>query len=345
MTVTPNFASADAETARRILSIDTPERLFTDRTRVAEEFRRLAKLWHPDLNKDDAAKAVFAHVGDLHRRALEKIASGSWEESGRVHFHTLAGTVQTLKFLVRHEIGIGEMYVASKRVTFAVAKDYKVLVDNAVKRMAFTYKSDRMRAEMARFLPKVVGTAETADRFLVHVEKPEDAILLKDVLAHHGGKLPVAHAAWIVSGLYNIACYLQVAGLAHNDVGPETIFIEPQGHSVLLLGGWWYAADKTLVALPKRSMNIAPAKRVATKTADPRLDLDLIRLTGRELLGDGSGMRLLKDHSPALVSYLRAPSGGDAIAEYKTWTALLERVFGPRRFTPFNLKASEIYHG
>jgi hypothetical protein len=205
-----------------------------------------------------------------------------------------------------------------------------------------------MRAEVARYLPEPVSAFKTSGTAVLVVKKSAKHVLLRDLLEHEGGTLAAEHVAWVISSLLNLACYLQHAGLTHNAISLDTYFVAPAEHSGALLGGWWYAAahGARLTALPAPSLRLLPPDMLATKRADHRLDLDLIRSVGRALLGDESGASMGRaSGAPApLRHWLRLASSGDAVQEYDHWQRrVLIESFGARRFVSLHVSADAIY--
>jgi hypothetical protein len=77
----------------------------------------------------------------------------------------------------------------------------------------------------------------------------------------------------------------------------------------------------------------------------PAIDLELIRATGREALGDPVGTRLSRDDAipRPFAAWLRTPGSGDPVEDYRDWSAVLTESFGARRFVEMPIKASDIY--
>src|SRR5262249_17943265 len=146
------------------------------------------------------------------------------------------------------------------------------------------------------------------------------------------------------SSLLNLACYLDYAGLTHNAIGLDSVFVAPEAHRVALLGGWWYAAgrDERLRALPAHAAALAPPDMLSARRADIRLDLALIRGLRRTLLGDE--MRLARGGiAPrAMVDWLRGAASDAALRDYELWGSVLEASFGARRFVKLGVTASDI---
>ena len=147
--------------------------------------------------------------------------------------------------------------------------------------------------------------------------------------------------------LHNLVCYLEYAGLTHNDISPDTYFISPLRHSGALLGGWWYATEtgNRIKKLNARSYRLLPPDIRAAKNADNRLDFELVRATGREMLGDITGVKLesMNVAPKAMVDWLRFVSTGNAIEDYERWGDVLQASFGPRRFVEMKLTADVLY--
>ena len=337
-------------TSSEILAVVSPEQLFTgDEDAAKLQYRTLSKIWHPDRNSSPGADEVFAHFGVLYAKGIEKLKAGTWETPGLYTFSDLRGKKFQVKYRKKHTFELGEMYIGDYSVTYMIDKSADDLFANAKKTIkGFKYANDKMKAEIARCLPEIHAENETADRFVLVVKKTPDLILLRDVLDHLGGKMDPKHVAWILNTIYNVACYLKYAKLTHNSIGLDTYFISPSKHSGALLGGWWYASDANtkIVAVPARTITYAPRNLTSNKIASPQIDSELIRATGRELLGDGAGSKLLADTSipNAMLNWLRTPGVGDAYQEYENWAKqVLKDSFGERRFVDLKIQPSDVY--
>lgn len=348
-TNTPHEHDAD-----RLLAIppEAPERLFTGRADEAErEYRRLAARWHPDRCRDPRANAVLAHVHAIYAQACSRLAAGTWEEPGLKRFAAKDGRRFEVRYLKRHELEIGELYLGRSAMTYVLPHEHADLAAQACRKLAvMRYANELMRRQVAPALPATHPLARftTADAEVIVWSKPEEMLLLRDVLAHAGGKLDARHVAWIISGALNLACYLQYAGLTHNAISPDTYCISPARHTGMLAGGWWYACSvgQSLAALPARAIEYGPYDLLRHKKADPGTDLELIRAMGRELLGDISGMRLPHEKAApqAMLEWLRLPASNDAAEEYRIWQQdILKESFGARRFVEMKLSHGDIY--
>ena len=346
-------------TAAQILGIprSEPERLFAEDAAAARAaFRRLAGRWHPDRCAEPQAAEVFQHLLGLNKAAAARRRSGLWHLPGRLEIRTRDGRRYRLRYLRRHTFELGEMYLCRRTLAFVTDAAHGDLFANAEKRIGgFRFATPEMRREAERYLPRVRKVLETAEARVLLLDKPEDLILMRDLVdhlsghlgGHLGGHLDGRQVAWVLSTLLSLACYLNYAGLVHAAIGPDSVFVSPRRHSGALLGGWWYAlpSGARFLALPARSADLIDARSLALRTADPRVDLTLIRALGHEILGDPSGARLaVEGRVPvAIANWLRMPSSGSAVEDYRSWQEALSAGYGARRFVELAVTPSDIY--
>lgn len=327
-----------------------PELLFSgEAAAVHQLYHRLAAQWHPDRNSNPRATEVFQRIVTLYTAAKEQIASGRWlAAAGETLLTARDGRQYRIRHFARRPFELGELLLGNTIAAFVVGADSADLYGNALKILRVRhFASDEMRAEIQPSLPEIQAAVEGPDRCALILERPADMVLLADLAGHLGGTVPAVHVAWILSSLYNLACWLEWAQLSHNAIGLDTVFVSPARHTVALLGGWWYATriGERLRALPARTVDCIPSDIVRVKVAEPRCNLELIRLTGRELLGDPSGVRLIRDPSVPrpLGSWLSHPSSGSAIADYGLWRDVIVSSFGARRFSRLDVTPEQIY--
>ncbi len=332
-------------TAEAILAVplDKPERLFSGGGAIKKEWHGLAALWHPDRNPEPRAAGVLQHINMLYQIALQKLASGQWEGAGVLELPD-----RTLPYLRMLRFELGERYIGETFVAYALEKANRPLFDSALRTAAgFRYADEAMKKEVSCTLPRQEAVAETADRLVLVVKRKPDMVALGDLLDHAAGRLEARHAAWIVSGLMNIACYLEWAGLMHGAIAADTAFVSPRYHTVALLGGWWYAAPAgaKLLALPQRTLDAVPPMVADAKRAACAVDSELIRQLAREMLGDPGGTKLLRDGSVPrpFAQWIAHPPADSAQADYRNWEKAREASFGARKFAGVPAEAGDIY--
>jgi hypothetical protein len=329
------------------LPLDQPEGLFETPDAVAFQFKQLAKRWHPDVQNGDAE--VFAHVNLLHVKADEKIAAGEWHIPGLLQVVGIDGITRRIKYAKSFDCGLGQAYIGKSLITYVLNKDYVDLVETArqtIKNLKFP--NTKEREQLAYCLPTIKTSFETADSIVLVIEKPEDIIRLRDLLEYYNGKIDPKHVSWMINRLLNLCCFLTYNKISHGDLSLDTVFISPQFHSAVLLGGWWYSVplDSRMARVqPVRTLVYAPHSVLKSKKASTKIDLELVRLIGRETLGDETGVKLATDTTipKAMTEWLRSATTGDAVADYTRWPEILFTSFGPRRFVPMAVTSSDIY--
>jgi hypothetical protein len=302
-------------------------------------FRRLAHRWHPDHCADPKAAEVFAR--------LQK-ARQEWGQIGKSKvqiFRTDRGTRLEMKYSHAFTDELGETYIGHRTLLTAYLKNLKDLADMAaVAPHLWSFSTPSMREQIAPLLPQAVTVHLTPDR-VIHVSARDPALIrLADLMAHLG-QLDPKHVAWIGSGLWNLACYFEHIGLAHQAISIDNLWLDPAAHRVALLGGWAYAGgvNQRWVALPGRSQRLASQSMLDRKVHTVALDHVLIRALLRELLGDASGMRAPTDVPPAMAAFARLPASGSAVAQYAAWKQALVTSFGKPQFVELALPPSLIY--
>jgi hypothetical protein len=331
-------------TELELLAKQNPEDVFPNNADEAKSlYHKLARVFHPDQNF--GRDAAFKHLVDLHTRAQALIAAGIWESRDSVQLALRDGKQIKWHFLEKKAFELGTLYICKEHAIYVVDSQHKKLVDNAVAvHDNFQFASNIMRTEFEKYLPAPPTVFEAADgRFIVRYKKPEEYVLLSDVIKHYG-QMDVRHTNWVMNSLFNMGCYLSYTRIVHNNISPESFFISPSNHSCLLLG-WWYCKpqDSTIEAVPKRTFNILPWDVRQKKKAIPTIDLECIRSIGRELLGDATGRHYTVRVDDAVGKWLREIANESAVNHYKSWSKLIERIFGPRKFVAMNLTQNELY--
>ena len=341
-----------ALSADQILNIplDKPEKIFTQ-TDLKIQLRRLSRKWHPDRSTFDSTGKVLAHINNLYEAAKKIVDSGTWKGQAEIRFNTGAGKQYRFAYRTMHEVDIGKMYVAKGLLMFVVDKKNEDLFDNGIKQIKAIKYPPKLEKEFKRYFPKIKFIDKTSDIGLVAIfEKPEGAVLLQDLIDYMpDDRIEAKHVAWITSSLYNIATFLDHIGICHNSIIPTAVFVDPVNHAAFLLGGWWYAAPEggKMTAVPAALLKTLPKEVFDTKTAKTIYDRKAVKGVAIACLGDPTmiGMKLLarKDIPKAMISWVRAPSGSDAIEEYDGWYKTLEKCYGKRKFIKFEVDVDDIY--
>ena len=324
-------------TMEQILAIPVtePHRLYPGNIDAARlTHRRLAAIWHPDKGKTRSSE-VLAHINVLFDAAVELITESRWTHGpSKFIFETKDGKKYQISYKKMHHFELGKVYIGENYVTYVVNPEYADLATNALKIMDFHYANKDMEKEHTRWLPAIHQVNICQDgSYVITLEKPPGYYMLQDVVDALGGQIDPRHVAWIVSCMCNINCYLKWANITHNNISAQTIFINPEKHSAILMGGWWYAGKvgHNPLAVPARTHKVGSDFR--TKA----IDGSLIRLTGLEICGPE-----FMNAPPVMQRWLRGLGNADSYTEYKNWSGVVDAAFGPRKFVKLEIP-KEIY--
>jgi hypothetical protein len=325
-------------TAEEILNIADHEaaRLFPGgEAAVASRYRELARHWHPDRNPSPHAAAVFSHLTALRERATGRAARER-------RFETRCGRTYRLRWRTRHLTDAGELLVGDRYIAHLIAHETGLRPPLDLPGPGFA--DDRMRQEMQRFLPETVAVLETEAATIFVERKRPDQVLLADLLRL--GPVDPRHAAWMITKLLNLCCWLHWARLSHGAIGPTCLLVSPSRHEVALTGPMICAArfGRAFALLPERTLDLLPRLAAPGAAAEERIDLELVRLTIREALGDSAGVRLAASAGipRAFAEWLLMPPLADAPGDFAGWQQARDRAFGPPTFVDWNFDPAEV---
>lgn len=336
------------------ISLKSPEKLFLEvntEKEIKDAYIKLSFKWHPDKNLNAIEKTddVFAHINLLYKKAKDKFKNNTWNKGSLKEFVSLDNKKTIYSYVNEYEFELGYYLIAANSVAWVISPDFEDLALNAIKQIEnIKYASDKMKSEMQKFVPKITSFIRTQDKqTVVIMERDPNSVLLKDALAYYT-KVDAKHVAWILSNCYHLCCFLEYNKLMHGGLTIDSLFINPENHASQLLGGWWFThrQNDKLRALSAQTLSIAPFNVINSKIALGSLDLECIRLIGRQLLGDKNGINLVKnkDIPTPLTQWLRGASTEDAFKEYDIWYKVLKDSFGVRRFTKMELNPNDIYN-
>jgi hypothetical protein len=336
-------------TAQDILSVSVDDlgRLFQtqDIDGVKARYRELAREWHPDVCHDPLADRVMSHLGSLFTEASRLASNGVLAKPGFVAFRCADNKRRELRRLDDRPFELGRRVVGERVVCWLISQHRVPLADSAIAMIrGIGYSDPAYRDEFERYMPTIIDSFDTVDgeRGVV-LSKTPDVLPLDRLLAWSGGRVDPKHAAWMISSLLNSVCFLHSRGTVHGALGVETLFVSAQHHSILPLGGWWYAmpAGSRVRFLPTWSAGVMTRAIREAKVADPGHDLSLVRRVGRQLLGDETGMSMTAPQP--MIDFFRSAPLADAVSDYLAWGEVLTKSFWPRRFVDLLVSPSDVY--
>lgn len=323
--------------ARALFSADPEE--------ARARFRNLAAQWHPDHCDDPKAGEVFRHLIKLREQLKVGARPGPEGVTGEeVILTARTGLRFRTRPLYRHQSDIGEILVGARTVSNLVPPENADLAALEVAAVCgFRFADDRMRAQMADGLPELMEERplEGGGTLLIYRKDPGE-MLLADLL-RRDGPLPPEHAAWVCSGLLNVAAWLGWAGMWHGGISADTVAVNTDTHSVRLVGGWAFSgkAGDRATAFPNRTLHLMPFLAVKTRLPDEGVTLGLIRRTVLEALGDPNESRLDTIGVPDPVGrFLRLPPARTGAEDYASWQSALRDGWGGRKFVIYPVPAA-----
>lgn len=335
------------EGSARTVFLGTPEQM-------RGLYRRLVLYWHPDRNTDPLANDVFVHLKALYSHAVA-LAGGrtAKKADGDGIAETLTDAKgKTFRFVAQAQepFELGRFLRGRASLAYRVMPAQEDLFKNFSARVKhFSFANPAMKEQMAPLLPQLHAHPWGPEGGMIVLKRDPDAVRLAD-LAHyyrsHSAQFPPEHAAWIISGLFNLACYLEHSQVAHHGIDTNSVWVVPQRHTVHLLGGWFYAQPfgSRLVAMPSQAVDMVPTRYLQDKVAGPGVDRALVRALGRELLGDRRGQRFPANAAPKpFIDALLSPVGASAVEDYRAWKKVLTASFGPPKFVPMAIEAKHLY--
>lgn len=327
-------------TADAILSM-TPGELFSgSKDDISHQFKTYAKLWHPDRNKDPEAINVFQHL----KRSMDVVLGKSNDH--RLTLTRLDGTKFNLDYVRVHEVGFGKIYVSKSSISYLINKKFSKLAEPAAKRK-WSYINDSIKKEMTRFLPIPVKVEETTDGWFMAYRRKSSQVLARDLLDYNkltGTPVEPLSVMWMISGLLNIASYLDVHKVSHNAINPNFLLFDLEDHSVSLTGPAIFAVPFGFrpKAVPVKTLDLFPRIRVETfKAENSLIDLTLIRALALQLIGRKNSPSIRTDDALpiGLRTWLLSSAPSHAVTDYAVW----ESKRGKRKFHKYGITAKDVY--
>ncbi len=342
-------------TADEILNIpkDSPEKLFSI-SNWKQEKKLLFSIWHPDNNTDPNIDVtlVFAHINNLAEVAKHKILTNTWSGPNELMIKSSNGKMFRFSYRKMHEFELGKMYIGHTKICYVLNSEFEDLFNNGINAIkSIKYANKQLEDEFKKYIPVIVQSFVNADiGHVLIIEKSTDLVMLDDLIEYMPDKkIPPKHSMWIVSSLSNLICFFDVSKIVHLAITPQTVFVSPQNHICMVLGGWWYTrrTNERMIALPSQLLNVLPSAVFKDKLAKPQYDRQLVKSIGLYSLGDKTmtGSSLLKDNNipTMIVKWLQLPVSDDSVSQYVSWQDILIKAYGKRTFVQYDVDITKIY--
>jgi hypothetical protein len=312
------------------LSFERASDLLGPREERGKIISDLVRAWHPDVCQDPLASSVFLKILDL-KEFVETQDNNSNIEGIEI---TYEGSRKSFKAQEIGEWTGGRRWVSKSHWAWSFEKSPD-LAERFVEMLEQIYFADsKMKLQFENIFPLESKLANLKHGTPIVLMPRHKSALLCDWIKVHG-PLPPVHAAWIGSGLMNIAAWANWAGWSLPSISLETVSIEPISHTVYLPGGWEASCSKNEIPdfLPERVLNLFPDLASYDQILPENLTGQMIRQTLKECLGSSSGIHLDQVGVPFnMRKWLFSSAPKNAAMDYSIWCKNLEKDFGPRKF-------------
>lgn len=324
-----NSDRGDKMKIENILNAKQPIDIFQNIKNIKNEYRQLIKQFHPDTNKDSRSTECISIITKLYNNVIKNnILEGELLKiKGKNNQYSI-------NYFYYSNFELGSYYVCKNNLVFLIKKEHEKYYKNYLQTVkSLKYVNTKMENEFKRYFPNIVKTDEAENEYILIISKTEDVVSLKNVAEYYGDKgVPIKHVAWIMNRLFNIASYFDFYNIVSNGICLDSIFISPQHHTVLILGGWWYTINDSekLIGMPKSVYNAMPKSILIKKTANIKIDLESIKNVGKALLENQS-------YDEKLTRYFLENVEDKATKEFESFNNILFKIFGKRKFINWNI--------
>ncbi len=266
-----------------------------------EEYKFLAKQLHPDLNHNPKAKEAFTHLNEL-KSAFEKGYEFK-DESGEIRSN----------YLLHRWLGDEKMLVASK-------SNYDKLIQVAEK--------DFDKASFSHFMQYIPENLDFKGNEL-RFDTDQKCIPLSKVIEWLPEEKRNKHTNWIYSRMIEFVSMLELLGVTHAGLNPDSVFVLPETHGIKVVS-FYHLCVETVKTINGKYKNYYPQAVFDTKEAGSYIDIATAKKTAICALGDvsGSGVRLRSNPSinQNVLNYFLT-SEKDAFKSMKIWREVLQHNF------------------
>jgi hypothetical protein len=261
------------------------------------EYKKLALELHPDKCKDARACSAFAHLTELKQI----------DEKG-IKFSDECGDYVSNGYWTQYQ------KTAAAELSMSNYAKLKNLAHRA-------FNGDKRYLSFLRYLPEKFEDycASTTER----------ALPLSYFLRHlKGTENEWKHYNWIYSRLIEFCANLQLIGVTHCGINPDSVFVSPKLHGIYVNSFYHTSFDNKVKTICGTYQSFYPHAVFATKESGSYIDIALAKKTILLAMGDPSGagvlLRLNKNINKNLLDYLMTPEF-DAVESFKTWREILNK--------------------
>lgn len=305
------------------------------------EYRRLAKLLHPDRHPDDTDRAHkgFARLSELWSLyGTEAPLSETFTVSTKRHAYVVRRAPAWQGDLA--SLYLCEHYEDSTVIPGIMKIPRSPKNNDLMKNEALTLKHIAVEgdANFAAYVPQHLETFRHRDvidkkeRLVNVLDMPEGLYSLQEVHNAFPNGVGPKDIAWMWRRLLVALGYIHSTGRVHGALTPDHILIHPEKHGLVLVD-WCYSVEvgSPLQAIVPKHRALYPPGVVAKEDVTESLD---IKMATQSLL------YILKGRVPRQYkgfAQYSASAGLDGFGLKEEFDQLIGEMFGPRRFIPFQM--------
>ena len=230
------------EIADILLKSTEPEEIFKGETKedIKKEYRRLAKICHPDLAKEEEkelAAQTTVLLNEFYEIANKKIEEGIYNIKDQKEIYKR----KTPLFNFEHKGKEYKIYQTIKEED--VSTIYEGLVDDEIIRLKILNEEEdnllldnefKILSELKHLgLPTIVSKLKINGRNTI-IMKKERGLSIQELKKEYG-IIPEEHIFWILERLLSIVGFLHSNKIVHGNIKPDNIIIDVENHNVKLM--------------------------------------------------------------------------------------------------------------
>lgn len=265
--------------------------------------------------------------GTAEEKTRKERAEELWFDADEINFECADGSNIQIKYMYSFREKDADVYVARRNIVYHFEKKKASKAEEFRKNIArLDYPSADVRS-LSDFFPKVSGGFVLKDgSFILVIAKDEDEYPLRLF-----GTLSGRHTAWVISRLENLCCVLEFSGIAHPEINPDTVFINPYTHQACLYGNWWAAGKNNDI---KKNQLLNTGKNLVG-----------LRNTAANMLGfeDRTKVYELDNVPKVLTDFIAEDPCSNAYDDFALWDETLIKAYGERKFIRMDTEDGDIY--
>jgi len=274
---------------------------FNDLNNWLAEYKKMAKLIHPDICNLSGAKEALSKLNS-YKDELEK---------GKTH---------------KDDAGMVNYKINQVNIT-----GNKLVLENSLKHYnKLMSLKDKMDLDFQRYIPESaklqISDADT--NLNLHMKLRALPLSALDVL-------PQGHVNWILSRMLEFIAYINKKGYVHAGINPDSVYVEPVNHGINVMSFYHMTElNKKLSTASGKWLYMYPDHVKIDKLAKADIDIELCKRTAIYLLGDKSGIGniLRKTHSIPFLDFCQKRHT-DPVEAFFEYRELLSKNF-EKKFIP-----------